>query len=79
VNLTIKNVPSTIHRQLKRDAAEHGRSLNAKIIQVLAAEAAELDRRRKMRESRADLEKFVAGLPKVPSSVPLIRADRKRH
>jgi plasmid stability protein len=79
VNLTIKNIPDTIHRQLKKDAAESGRSLNAKIIQVLTAEAAEIERRRKMRESRPELERFVASLPRLPSSVPLIRAERNRH
>ena len=79
MNLTIKNIPDSIHRQLKKDAAETGRSLNAKIIQVLASEAAEIERRRKMRETRPELERFVASLPKLGSSVPLIRAERKRH
>ncbi len=78
MNLTVKNLPENVYGALKRSAAEQGRSLNSQIIQVLASESAELERRRKMRESRKELERFVGSLRKMRSSVPLIREDRNR-
>ncbi len=78
MNLSIKNVPEDIYRQVKQAAAEQGRSLNAQIVQILAAEAAEVNRRRRMRESRKKLERFVASLPKMSGSERLIRKDRER-
>jgi plasmid stability protein len=77
VNLTLKNVPEDVYTALKRSAAEQGRSLNAEAIQALAARAEEAKRRRRMRASRAKLERLVASLPPMPSSVPLIRAERR--
>ncbi len=59
VNLTIKNIPQGIYKVLKRTAAEKGRSLNAEAIRALAHATEEAERRRRMRESRADLERFV--------------------
>jgi plasmid stability protein len=78
VNLTIKNIPDTVCEELKRTAAEHRRSLNAEVIEVLAAQAAEITRRRAMRDSRKELERFVVRLPKLSDSTPLIREDRNR-
>ncbi len=79
MNLTIKNVPEKVHRALKQEAAEKGRSLNAEAILALAWRAGEIERRRKMRASWGELEKFVASLPKMSSSMPLIRAGRPSH
>jgi len=79
MNLTIKNIPDKVYRTLKQEAAFQGRSLNAEVIFVLARAAEEIERRQGMRESWDDLSRFVASLPKLPSSVPLIRADRRRH
>ena len=79
MNLTIKNVPPKVHTSLKKEAARKGRSLNSAIIEVLSNSAAEVDRRARMRATRGDLERFVASLPKMSSSVPLIRADRESH
>lgn len=78
VNLTIKNVPNDIYEQLKQAAFKHGRSLNAEVIRVLAAEVAEAERRQQMRDSRKEVERFVASLPRMSSSAPLIREDRER-
>jgi len=77
VNLTIKNIPDEVYQILKRTAAQRGRSLNAEAIQALADAAEEAARRKRMRESRAALERAVAKLPAMSSSVPLIRADRR--
>ncbi|HEY7337435.1 MAG TPA: hypothetical protein VH639_21260 [Bryobacteraceae bacterium] len=79
MNLTIKNVPEEVYKALKREAAEQGRSLNAEAMLALSWKAEEIERHRKMRSSWGELERFVAGLPEAPSSVPLIRADRKRR
>jgi len=79
MNLTIKNIPDKVYRTLKKEAAEKGRSLNAQAILALTWNAEEAERRRKMRDSRPELERFVASLPNLPSRVPLIRADRRSH
>jgi uncharacterized protein (DUF1778 family) len=79
VNLTIKKIPQEVYETLKNAAAERGRSLNAQVIQVLAQAAEEAKRREFIRTSRPELERFVATLPRMSSSVPLIREDRKRH
>jgi len=78
VNLTIKNIPDEIYKVLKRTAAQRGRSLNAEAIRALAEAAEEAERRRHMKASRAELERAVAALSPMSSSVPLIRADRRR-
>lgn len=77
--MTIKNIPESIYKSLKKEASRTGTSLNAKVIEALANNTEELERRAKMRATRGDLERFVASLPPMPDSVPLIRADRKRH
>jgi hypothetical protein len=53
--------------------------LNAEAILALSWQAEEIERRRRMRETRPELERFVASQRKMPSSVPLIRADRRSH
>lgn len=79
VNLTIKKVPPEVYETLKNAAAESGRSLNAEAIKALVNAAGEVERRRRMKESRPALERFVSTLPRLSSSVSLIRGDRKRH
>jgi len=79
MNLTVKNIPEEVCRQLKQEASEKGRSLNAEVIQVLTAAAVEVERRRRMSSSRKGLERFVAKLPPMGSSARLIRADRERR
>jgi plasmid stability protein len=79
VNLTIKNIPDDVYKILKRTAAQRGRSLNAEAIRALAEAAEEAERRKHMKTSRAALERAVAELAPMSSSVPLIRADRQRR
>jgi hypothetical protein len=59
-----------VYRTVKRAAKEQGRSLNAQIIQLLEAEAAELERRKKSRQWRAELERFRKSPPPW-TTVPL--------
>jgi plasmid stability protein len=77
-NLTIKNVPEPLHRALKRLADEDGRSLNSEIIQQLEWGVAEARRRWTMREHRSEFRAYVDSLPRMSSSVALIREDRER-
>ena len=79
MNITLKNVPDKVHRALKQEAKKQGRSLNAQIIQTLENEAAELERRKKRRVWREEVDKFVASLPPMDDSTRLIRQERDRH
>ncbi len=77
-NLTIKNVPETLHRALKKLAEEEGRSLNAHIIYQLELGLADASRRRRMRSQREQFRTLVESLPAMSNSVELIREDRDR-
>jgi len=80
MNLTIKNIPENVYREFKQAAAAQGRSLNAQLIQALSGEAAEMERRRQMKSSRKELERFVASLPKMKiESWRLLRRERERR
>ena len=78
MNVTLKKVPHNVYLAIKREAKERGRSLNAEIIRALEAEAAEVDRRRRLRALRKELDRFAASLPPLDESAPLIRRDRNR-
>ena len=78
MNITVKNIPQSIYRVMKREAKTKRRSLNAEIIQALETEAAEAERRRQLSNLRKELDRFAASLPPLDDSVPLIRADRGR-
>jgi hypothetical protein len=79
MTITLKNVPDEVYRTLKRAAKEQGRSLNAQIIHTLAAEAALLQRRRKLPELIKELDRFAKSLPPMDDSTPLIRQERQRR
>jgi hypothetical protein len=79
MNITLKKVPDKVYPPVKRAAKEQGRSLNAQIIRTLEMEAAELERRRKSRQWRAELERFRKSLWPMDDSAPLIRQERQRH
>ena len=78
MNITLKNVPEPVYRVIKREAKKNRRSLNAQIIQTLETEAADAERRRLKSSKRKELERFVASLPLLDDSAPLIRQDRER-
>ena len=78
MNITVKNIPDSIYRVIKREAKKKRRSLNAEIIQALETEAAEAERRRQLGNLRKELDRFAASLPPLDDSVPLIRGDRGR-
>jgi plasmid stability protein len=78
MNVTLKNLPDSVYRVIKREARRKRRSLNAEMIHVLETEAAEAERRRQLSDLRKELERFSASLPPLDDSAPLIRRDRER-
>jgi plasmid stability protein len=81
VKLTIKNIPDKVHKILKQTAAERGRSLNAEVILALTEVANEAERRKHIRDSWDEFERFRASMPKLRrgSIAKLIREDRDSH
>jgi hypothetical protein len=78
MNITLRNVPDSVYRVIKREAKRKRHSLNTEIIQALETEAAEAERRRQLGNLRKELERFASSLPPLDDSVPLIRQDRAR-
>jgi plasmid stability protein len=78
-NLTIKDLPDPLYRQLKKYARMQGRSLNAQMIHILQSDLSERERLVKMRQSNERLERFVDSLPPMDDSTALIRQDRDRE
>jgi hypothetical protein len=78
MNVTLKNVPDSIYRVIKREAKTKRRSLNAEIIHALENEAAEAERRRQLNNLRKELDRFAASIAPLDDSAPLIQADRER-
>jgi hypothetical protein len=78
MNITVKNIPDSIYRVMKREAKRKRRSLNTEIILALETEAAEAERRGQLNRLRKELDRFAASLPPLDDSVPLIRGDRGR-
>lgn len=78
MDITVKKAPEKVYRILKREAKQQGRSLNAEIIRALTAEAAEVERKRRLSTLRKELDRFSASLPAMGDSAPLIRRDRSR-
>ena len=77
-NLSLKDVPDPVYRQLKEAARAEGRSLNSYLVSLLTADAEERNRRKRMRENRNEFRRFVESLPPMDDSTPLIREDRER-
>jgi len=78
-NLTVKDLPDSVYRLLKEAAQAEGRSLNGYVVSLLKATTEERNRRKLMREGRDEFRRFLASLPPMPDSTPLIREDRDSH
>jgi plasmid stability protein len=78
MNITVKNLPDSVYRVIKREAKRNRRSLNSEIIQTLGTEAAEAERRRQLGDVRKELDRFAASLPPLSDSSLLIRRERER-
>jgi hypothetical protein len=77
-NLTVKDLPDTVYSELKMAARSEGRSLNGYIVALLKDTVDEGNRRKLMRGGRTAFRDFLAALPKMDDSTPLIREDRDR-
>ena len=77
-NLSIKDLPDTVHSELKRVARSQGRSLNSYVVSLLEASVEERQRRKMVREGREEFREFLASLPRLNDSTRLIREDRDR-
>jgi len=78
-NLTIKDLPDRLHKELKKLAEREGRSLNAQLVRSLQDGLAMEERRRKLEANRRRLLAIVAEMPRIESSVELLREDRDSH
>ena len=76
-NLSIKDLPDQVHKELKKVAKAHGQSLNSYIVHRLELDARESSRRARMRKGREEFRKFVKSLPYMGDSTELIREDRE--
>ena len=77
-NLTIKDLPDRIHRELKNAARSQGRSLNGYLVSLLELSVEERFRRKMMRAGREEFRRFLSTLPRMSDSTALIREDRDR-
>jgi plasmid stability protein len=60
-SITLKNIPNKLHRELKKRAKEHHRSLNKEVIATLRSAASQIrrvDPAALIREARAARKKF---------------------
>ncbi len=76
MTLTVKKIPSALHKSLKLAAGADGRSLNSLLLSVLAAAMDERERLSRMRATRGELETFVRSLPPSDDAAELIRQSR---
>ena len=79
MNVTLKNVPEPVYKTMKQEAKRNRRSLNAELIRAIEEKAAEAERRNNLKHLMTKVERFVSGLPPLPDSTPLIRAERERR
>jgi hypothetical protein len=79
MNITVKNIPDSVYRVIKREAKKKKRSLNSEIVQTLENEAVEAERRRKIQQWRQRLDRFRESLPPMSDSTPIIRRMRDSH
>jgi hypothetical protein len=76
-SLSIKDLPDRVYDDFKAAARAEGRSLSGYIVALLKSISAERNRRKLMRETRAEFRVFLASLPHMGDSTPLLREDRE--
>jgi plasmid stability protein len=79
-NLTLRRVPDDVHKALRHEADEHGRSLNAEILAILSEEAQQVRQRRNLGKVISRInglrEEVARRYPNQPDSVEVSREDR---
>lgn len=74
--LHIRNVPVEVVETLRQRAQSHGRSLNAEVLQVLAASAERVRRDTPITKRLEEIARRVNLPPDAPRPEDLIREDR---
>ena len=74
--LHIRNVPVEVVETLRKRAESQGRSLNAEVLQVLAASAERVRRETPITRRLAEIARRVNLPPDAPRPEDLIREDR---
>jgi hypothetical protein len=67
VTITLKDIPSTVHRALKARAKQHGRSLNREVLACLESAVA---------PSKVDVPAMLANIRRHRESLPGRLTDR---
>ncbi len=79
-NLTIRDVPKTVHEVLRASAKKHYRSLNGELLHILAYHAERERRWQRFERDRPKMdrlrEEIARKYPNAPDSVELIREAR---
>lgn len=82
-SLSLRGIPDEVHNALQRDAADHGRSVNAEIVAILRDRAQQRRRRRNLGAVIARIkrlrEEVAQRYPDQPDSVDLIRESRENR
>jgi hypothetical protein len=79
MDLTLKNIPEPVVKVIKREAKRNRRNLNDEVVHLLEDQAAEAERRLRLRRLRDEFDRLAASIGPLDDSAPLIRADRERH
>ena len=76
--LYVRNVPAHVYAGLQRLAREHGRSLNAEALGILAAAAERERHATQVVERLREIAREIKLPPDAPKPEDLIRKDRER-
>jgi hypothetical protein len=80
-NVMVRNIPERDYAELRQDAKQNRRSINAEILSLLADKAAMSRRRRHaarvMKKIEKIREEIARKYPNQPDSIDLIREDRE--
>ena len=78
-DLCIRDFPASIHRELRRLAAAHKRTLSEEVIELLDRELAMRRNRAQLSKTLAEIERLRFTLPPgSPTTDDMLREDRAR-
>ncbi|HZU13924.1 MAG TPA: Arc family DNA-binding protein [Chloroflexota bacterium] len=77
-NLLVRDVPERVMAALKRRAADHHRSLQQEMLEILEEVAEETSPQTAADRARIIRQRLAGQYGTFPDSTPLIRADRER-
>jgi plasmid stability protein len=79
-NLTLRNIPAEDYAELRQDARQNRRSVNAEVLTMISRRV-EMNRRRRqaakvIQKLRKEREQIAREYPHQPDSADLVREDR---